>query len=75
MTDQPPFFDDREPEGGGFADWLAALAEAASEDDLFGVLASKRPPGSKLARQKLRGRLVSLLKQRFPELGSDATAA
>ena len=46
-----------------------------SEDELFAVLAAQRPPTSKLARQQIRGRLITLLKRKLGELESDAAAA
>jgi hypothetical protein len=68
------FFEDDRPTDG-FAAWFEDLAATASEDDLFGVLASKRPPTSRLARQQIRGRLVTLLGAKFKEFGSGAAAA
>jgi putative DNA primase/helicase len=72
-TDFPEDPDNRT--SGGFATWLAALAATSNEDTLFEVLASQRPPTSKLARQQLRGRLVSILKSKFGELDSGASPA
>jgi hypothetical protein len=69
----PPDPDDRPSDG--FGEWLDALADARDEDALFALLAGQRPPGSKLARQQLRGRLLKLLTVKLPELGSSATAA
>jgi hypothetical protein len=54
---------------------LDALADARGEDELFALLASQRPPKSKLARQQLRGRLVKLLTEKLPELDSSSTPA
>lgn len=71
--DLPPDPDSRSSDG--FADWLETLRAATNEDDLFGILAGQRPPTSKLARQQLRGRLVTLLKDRFSELESGASSA
>jgi hypothetical protein len=74
MTDgMPPDPDDRSSDGFGV--WLDALADAADEDSVFDVLAGKRPPSSRLARQQLRGRLVKVLGQKFSQLESGASAA
>jgi hypothetical protein len=58
-----------------FATWLDAVAGAATEDELFVVLASQRPPASKLARQQLRGRLKVVLEERFKAFDSGTSAA
>ena len=66
-------FDDRPADG--FAGWLEALAAATSAAGLFDVLAGQRPPTSKLARQQIRGRLVTLLREKFEEFESGHAAA
>lgn len=73
VTDFPENPDDRATDG--FATWLDALASAPSEEEVFDALASHRPPTSKLARQQIRGRLITILKQKFAELESGAAAA
>ena len=55
--------DSDERPSDGFAAWLDALAETADEDGIFEVLASQRPPASKLARQQIRGRLKTILEE------------
>src|SRR6266545_1708371 len=74
MSDQLPD-DPDERTSDGFVDWIAALAGAHDEDSLFEILASQRPPVSKLARQQIRGRLVKVLKDKFQELESGVSAA
>jgi hypothetical protein len=73
FNDLPDDPDDRPSDG--FAGWFEALSGAHTEDELFVILARQRPPTSKLARQQLRGRLVTILSARFKELDSAASAA
>jgi Protein of unknown function (DUF3631) len=76
FSDFPDFLEDPDDRASdGFATWLDALEGAPNEDKLFEVLASQRPPTSKLARQQIRGRLVTILARKFKELKSGAAAA
>ncbi len=79
MTDQPETGglpdDPDERSSEGFVAWLDALADVRDEDELFKVLGEQRPPGSRLARQQIRGRLVKVLSEKLKELGSGVAAA
>jgi hypothetical protein len=73
FADLPEDPDDRNTDG--FATWLDSVAAAASEDELFERLAGQRPPAPRLARQQVRGRLITILNQKFKEFGSGGAAA
>jgi hypothetical protein len=75
MSAEPAFEFSADRASDGFAAWLDEIGNVESENELFAVLAAQLPPTSKLARQQIRGRLITILKRKLRELESDAAAA
>ena len=73
IGDLPEDPDDRDNDA--FATWLETIAAATTEEEMFERLVGQRPPTSKLARQHIRGRLITLLNEKVKEFGSGLAAA
>ncbi len=76
MTDHDEFPQDPdERTSTEFVAWLQRLTATVTEDELFEILASQRPPKAKLARQQIRGRVVKVLAEQLKALDSSASPA